>query len=214
MLRDRARRRLRPWPRIGRVRAGGEQPRQRQRLARELGSHRRTPAVEEPTRQSAGQLLDPEPAADRARLPRYVQRTGREPAGDRRGRVAQPERDPGRQSHARRVQSQQAAVVRNPGRGQRGRRDAQRPGDHQSGDGYRAALCRAEGRRGAARIARRRLPPWPQRRRAPGRRLVRQLDRHRHPAAGQARWSSTFSRRRCRATSSGASTSPTSGRRC
>ena len=47
--------------------------------------------------------------------------SGRDAAAGRRGRAAQPERHPGRQPHARGVQPQQAAVVRDRGRGQHGR---------------------------------------------------------------------------------------------
>ena len=46
----------------------------------------------------------------------------------RRSRAAQPQRHPGRQPHARGVQPQQAADVRDRGRGQHGDRDPDRPG--------------------------------------------------------------------------------------
>ena len=56
------------------------------------------------------------------------QRARRDPARRRRRRAAQPQRHPGGQPDARRVQPQPAADVRDAGRGQRGAGDADRPG--------------------------------------------------------------------------------------
>ncbi len=167
------------------IRAGRQQPRRRHRVARELRPRRRALPAEDPAREPAGELRDPESAAHRARLPRHRQWPRRDAAGGRRSRAAQPQRDPGGQSHARRVQPQQAAVVRHAGRGQHGRRHAQRPGNAQGGHGNGPALRRTQGGRGAARAARRRLPARPQRRRPDRRRPVRRVGRHRHPPAGQ-----------------------------
>ena len=110
------------------------------------------------------------------------QRTSRRPG------AAQPQPGPGRQPHARGPEPQQAADLRRPR--VEGNAvlvtlyDQSEQLDAKAADG--AALRRGAARRRRARAARHRLPARQERRGPDHRRPVRQLDRHRHPPAGQA----------------------------
>ena len=139
---------------------------------------------------------------------------GANAAHDRRPGAAQPQPGPGRQPDARGAQPQPAADLLDRDRGQRGPGHAVRPeraARRQGADG--AALRRVASRRRRAHAARHRLPPRQERRGPDHRRPVRQLDRHRHPPAGQVADRRLHRAPTCRATSSAGSTSRTSARR-
>jgi type IV pilus assembly protein PilP len=169
-------------------------------------SRRRRPILRE--------LLDSQPAAHRARLPRHHRTTWARPQRPvDEAALRKPQRDPGPDNRTRVVFNlNKAAVVRDLGRGSTGRRHADRPGAIRPGQ----APCSGSRRRSRATSSMRcatstsvadatvKDGSW-------------STCRTRRPASTYAsrarRSSSTSSRRRSRATSSGASTSPTSARR-
>ena len=167
------------------VRASRQQPRWPVGVERDVGTHDRQVHSARRACESSGRLRHREPAPDRARLPRHGKRPWRQSAQHRRRRAAQPQRRAGGQPHARRVQPEQAADVRNAGRGQFGAGHAVRPvRAARLAHAGRAAFRRGASGRRPAFAARRRLPPRSQRRGTDHRRSLRPVHRHRHPPAG------------------------------